>query len=160
MSEPYPRTNPVRSIRLDHATLTEFPWGCTVVFHEDGAEVGSVPHPAMQDYRTIASRCGYALRALGSREPEGMFWQRACQAYCVEHEFAHLFVWQELYGRPSLVLRRLADKKPLTGAESAPEEFLAQGFQRWIRDRERPIVGGVPWGQMRDKALALLEGAA
>jgi hypothetical protein len=121
----------------------QFPLGGAKVVFESGAEVYSTPHMTPH-YHVIAHRCGYGDDVL---------------AYCFEHEFCHLFVEQEFHGMPSRVLHGLAVGKMLSGKAAAYEENMAQTFQRWLRANERPILSGVNWDDLKDRALKLLDEA-
>ena len=46
----------------------------------------------------------------------------------------------------------------LSGKEAAGEELMAQTLQRFLRAGERPIIGGVKWDDLRDRAARLLDG--
>ena len=127
-------------IRLKHCTIEKTDFGCVTRF-TDGSYVNSIPHPRDQHYCVIAHRCGY---------------NDDIHTYCYEHDFAHLFVNEWLYDRPSPILWALAHGSELTGHEAALEEIAVQSFQRWIRASEQPIVGGVDWFSMRKEALKLL----
>lgn len=129
-------------IRLKHCCILPADWGCLTVF-EDGTEVPSVPDWTGAHYAVISHRTGYGDDRL---------------RYCIEHEVAHAFVAEKLYDEPSQVLWALAHGKPLSGKRAAYEEFMAQGFQRWLRANERPILGGVPWDDWKAEALELLGG--
>lgn len=113
--------------------------GCTTHFPE--GSVPSLPHNTPH-YHVISHRCGYEGDVL---------------RYCIEHDFIHNFLEEELFDRPSRVLHAVALGSPLSGAESAHEEVFTQTFQRFLRGGERPIIGGVPWNDLRIEALRLLE---
>jgi hypothetical protein len=119
-----------------------FEFGGVRVVFEDGAEVYGTPHTTPH-YHVISHRLGYGDDLL---------------SYCFEHEFAHLFVEERLFDRPSGVLYHLAHGKTLSGPESAYEECFAQAFQGWLRANQRPILSGVRWDELKDEALALLGG--
>lgn len=121
------------------ATVTSDGWAVTVTFH-DGKTCPAVPSDDPH-YYVIAHRCGYGD-------------DRA--AYCFEHEVAHLIVSEFFWGLPSVVLRGVAEGKPLSGASAATEELMAQTLQRYVRAKEEPIIGGVKWGELRAKFLAAL----
>jgi hypothetical protein len=127
------------SMRFAKIWWTDF--GCSLQFHDGGLELSAWPHQTA-DYNLVSHRCGYGYDIL---------------AYCREHEFAHLFVEQELYDRPSRVLKALSLGSMLSGNEASYEEMMAQQFQRFLRGRERPMIGGVQWDRLRDKALGMLE---
>jgi hypothetical protein len=129
-------------IYLDHARVIYNATGCLTIFN-DGTRWGSYPHDT-HHYHVVAHRTGYGDDILG---------------YCREHEVAHLVIEQMLHDRPSRVLWALAHGEEISPADSAYEEFAAMTLQRFIRARERPIVGGVPWDEIRDFALSKLENA-
>lgn len=135
-------TEPRRAIRLRHCRLDVFDWGCATRF-EDGSSAPSVPDWVGAHYAVIAHRTGYGDDRL---------------AYCVEHDFAHSFVAEKLFDRPSEVLLSLAHGKTLSGRRAAYEEIAAQVFQRWLRANERPIIGGCDWDGWKREARGLLEG--
>lgn len=132
----------MKTIALKHCVIDWTDKGC-ITYFEDGTSVESHAHPSDFHYRVISHRTGYQDDVL---------------AYCREHDFAHAFVEQELHDRPSQVLWALAHGKVLNGPQSCYEEFVAQGFQRWLRTNERPILSGVPWDELKAKALELLDG--
>lgn len=115
--------------------------GC-VTYFEDGSRVSSHAH-TMPHYHVIAHRCGYG---------------DDLARYCFEHDVAHSFVEQELYGIPSRVLFALAKGKPLTGAQAAYEECMAQAFQAFVRANVRPIIGGVRWDDMKARFIEIVDG--
>lgn len=119
-----------------NACFTHFP---------DGEFAPAIPHPHDPHYCMITQRCGYGAPT-----------EVSCMQYCIEHEFAHAFVEQELYDRPSRVLWGVAHKKPLRAKDAVYEEFMAQGFQRWLRKHERPIIGGVDWDELKLEARGIL----
>ena len=128
-------------ITLAHCTITPTSWGCVTTLR-DGTSFGAHPHDT-HHYAVIAHRCGYGDDLM---------------AFCVEHEFAHAFMAERLYGAPSPVMWGLAHDCPLDGPASVAEEVAAQVFQRWLRANERPIVGGVDWDGLKRDALGLLGG--
>lgn len=135
-------TELTRTIRLKHCEVRLWHWGCETVF-PDGSSVPSVPHESPH-YWVISHRCGYGDDIL---------------AYCVEHDFAHAFVAEKIFGGPSAVLSGIAQGRPLKGSHAAYEELAAQTFQRWLRANERPIIGGCDWDGWKAEALELLDGA-
>lgn len=130
-------------IELRFSTIEFRSWGVRVRF-PDGPFADGTPHPGMTHYHVISHRCGYGDDVL---------------RYCQEHDFAHAFVEERLFMRPSRVLRGIATGKMLGGPEAAYEEAFAQMFQRWLRTGERPIVSGVDWDALKREAVGLLDGA-
>ena len=65
-------------------------------------------------------------------------------------------VEQELHDRPSRVIWALAHGTVLSGPESSYEELAAQALQRFLRAGERPIISGIDWDGIKEKALDLL----
>ena len=112
-----------------------------LVSFPDGTSVGAVPHDT-HDYHIVSHRLGYEDDIL---------------AYCREHEFAHAFLEERLYDRPSQVLWNLAHGLAVDDRAHAYEELAAQTFQRWLRSNERPITAGVDWIQLKREAIALLD---
>lgn len=122
-------------IRTRHAFVRRQDWGCIVLF-TDGAQCPAQHFPEDPHYRVIAHRCGYQDDTL---------------AYCQEHETAHLIVEEVLHQRPSRVLWGLAHDAPLDPKDAAYEEGMAQMLQRFVRARERPIIGGVDWDALAQR---------
>jgi hypothetical protein len=116
-------------------------FGCSLRFHDGGKELSAWPHHT-SDYNLISHRCGYGYDVL---------------RYCREHEFAHLFVEQELYERPSRVLKALSLGSMLGCEEASYEEMMAQQFQRFLRAGERPMISGVQWDRLKHEALCMLD---
>ena len=131
-------------ITLKFCTIERLPDEVLVTFI-DGASCPATPHPDMPHYREITARCGYGDDV----------W-----AYCFFHEFAHAWIEERLYDRPSRVLWALAHETMLSGKEAVYEEITAQVFQRWLHADERPIIGGVPWDKWKAEALALISECA
>jgi hypothetical protein len=126
-------------IRLKYALVSFEDWGCRTLFL-DGTYADAVPHDTAH-YAVIAHRLGYGDNLL---------------SYTQEHEFAHSFVEEMFYNRPSRVLWGVAHQELLSGPHAAYEEMAAQSFQRWIRANERPIVSGVDWDTLKRVALEYL----
>lgn len=144
-----------RMITLDHCVIEFTDWGA-ITHHHQGVPVPATPHDTPH-YREIAMRCGYLSRIpLDIATVDA--WKIACLAYCQEHEFAHAFMAQKLFDRPSAVLEAIAMGHPLRGNHAIYEEITAQTFQRWTRAHERPIVGGADWDGWKAEALELLDG--
>ena len=89
----------------DRMPLRIFPMRhCTVTFHDtfawtqfpSGQGYGAVPSDDLS-YRTLAARLGYGDDIL---------------AYCLEHDFLHSFIEQEVFDRPSPILYALAHDLP------------------------------------------------
>lgn len=106
----------------------------------DGARWGVHAHDT-PDYRLISERCGYSSR----------------KQYCREHEVFHHLVGEEFYGGPSPVLWALAHGETPDRHAAALEEAMVLTLQRWVRGKERPIIGGVDWVALKNRALALLD---
>jgi hypothetical protein len=136
-----PQAEPMRSIPLQFACFDVYPDFVRTVFTSGGA-VDGAPHPEMPHYHVIAHRCGYGDDLM---------------AYCLEHEFCHSFLSEQLHGRPSRVMFALAHGRPIAPGRAAEEEMATQMFQRWLRAHERPIVGGIDWDRLKQEALTLLE---
>jgi hypothetical protein len=125
-------------IRLTHCTVSRTDFGCVTRF-DDGSFVNSAFHPNDHHYYALAHRLGY---------------EDDIHAFCVEHDFAHSFLSEKFYGKPSPILWALAH-----GAEPphpAMEEMACQVFQRYLRANELPIVGSVDWGALKREAITLL----
>ncbi len=134
----------------DRVPLRVFPLRhCTVSFHDtfswtqfpSGQGYGAVPGKD-DSYQTLTRRLGYGDDTL---------------AYCLEHDFLHSFVEQEVYDRPSPILYALAhglDAPETTAYEEALVQ-LFQGFLRagWDMTATQP---GVDWWNIRIKARILL----
>lgn len=129
-------------IRLKFCTIEPKADGCRVRFLWSGKHCDARPHKTPH-YHVIAHRCGYGDDV---------------SAYCVEHEFAHCFIEERLYNRPSIVLWSLAHNVELEAKKALYEEVAAQTFQRWLRANERPILAGVDWDGLKRDALELLDG--
>lgn len=129
-------------IRLRHASVEYVSGGCLTHF-ADGTCWGAHPHPEQPHYHVIAHRCGYGDDLV---------------SYAREHEVCHLLAEEWLHDRPSRILWGLAHGAPLPPHECAYEELAAQALQRFVRAAERPIIGGVDWDGLRDRALRLLKG--
>jgi hypothetical protein len=128
-------------IRLRFCTIQLIGDGCRVRFLWNGHYCDARPHKTPH-YHVIAHRCGYGDNV---------------SRYCIEHEFAHCFVEERLFGRPSQVLWGLAHHQPVTTSLALYEEATAQMFQRWLRANERPILAGVDWDGLKRDALELLD---
>lgn len=139
-------TELLHTITLKYARLEIWTNACFTKF-EDGLWCPSEPQDT-DHYNEITRRCGYYI---GPSPTEMARWR-----YCVEHDFAHSFIEERMYDRPSRVLRGIARGWPLSGPHAAYEEFMAQGFQRWLHTNERPIIGGVDWDQLKKEALEKL----
>lgn len=126
-------------IRIGTALVAYTDWGCETIY-EDGASYGAHPHDNPH-YHLIAARCGYDGDLL---------------AYAREHEVAHHVMSEWAQGVTSRVLWPLAHGAEPIPAEAMLEELAAMAFQRWLRANERPIIGGVDWGGLKARALAIL----
>ena len=127
-------------IRLRFADVEPTPRGCITHFH-DGVSYGAHDHPNDHHYHVIAHRTGYADDTA---------------RYCLEHEVCHLLIEEALYDRPSRILHGLAMNAPIHPKDAVYEELGAQALQRWVRANERPIIGGVNWDALKQRALELL----
>jgi hypothetical protein len=122
---------------------------CTVSFHDTfawtqytgGQGYGAVPSDD-PSYRALAKRLGYGDDIL---------------AYCLEHDFLHSFIEQELFDRPSPILYALAHGYPAPST-TAYEEALVQMFQGFLRgDWDMTATQpGVDWCAIRAKARIFL----
>lgn len=127
------------TIALAYCTVEYTDWGCVTHF-PDGTQFGAHPHETPH-YHVIAHRLGYGDDLLG---------------YCREHEVAHCLIAEWFRDEPSAVLWDLAhgaEPDPITAVH---EEVMAQTLQRWIRAGERPILAGVDWDGIKERALDLL----
>lgn len=127
-------------IRLKHCTV-EFLSDGVITRFPDGTDIEAQPHDTYHCH-VISHRLGYGDNIL---------------RYCQEHEFAHSYIAECLFDRPSLVLSSLAHGVQLSGRNSAYEEIAAQVLQRWLRTHERPILSGVNWDRVKTEALGLLD---
>ena len=127
-------------IQLKHSKLERTDYGSLTTF-EDGKSIASIPHYQDHHYHVIAHRTGY---------------EDDLHTYCVEHDFAHLFVMEKLHGIPSPILWALAHGEKIPENAQVFEELASQTFQRYLRANEQPIIGGVPWPELKQEALALL----
>lgn len=109
----------------------------------DGTSYAAQPHHS-HHYHVIAHRLGYSDNVL---------------AYAREHEVCHHIVSEWIGGHTSKVLWPLAHGREPDAYEAMQEEALAMTFQRWLRANERPIIGGVDWTALRDRAISLIDGA-
>jgi hypothetical protein len=129
----------LKTITLKYAVIEPTDLGCRVYF-QDGKFCDAHAH-ATDHYKLITARLGYGHDTL---------------AYCREHEFAHCFLEEKFFDRPSKALWAVAHGPMLSGPHSAYEEIAAQTFQRFLRANERPIVGGVRWDDLKAEALEKL----
>lgn len=141
-------------MRIGTATLTYYPDGAYTSY-DDGTSYAAQPHDTPH-YDEIAERCGYAW-PLSRRQPTGQQRADARLRYCREHEACHHIVAEWIGGHTSRVLWPLAHGREPVPFEATAEEALAMIFQRWLRANERPIIGGVPWDDLKARALALLD---
>lgn len=130
---------PQRVIHLTFCELRLFATFCWTAF-PDRTGYGAFPDPG-PEYRRLAKRLGYA----------------DSMSYCVEHEFCHSFIAQELQGAASPVLWALAHGRRAPDI-TAHEEALVQAFQSFLRGRlpMTAVSPDVDWYEMRDKAARLL----
>lgn len=150
-----------RSLRIGTATLTYTADGA-VTTYDDATSYGAQPHDTPH-YDEIARRCGHLdiqTVATWPLDPTEEQFAAARLVYCREHEACHHIVAEWIGGHTSRVLWPLAHGREPDPFEATAEEALAMTFQRWLRANERPIIGGVPWDDLKARALALLEGAA
>jgi hypothetical protein len=122
---------------------------CEVTFYDtfawtqfsSGQGYGAVPSndPC---YRTLAARLGYG---------------EDLTRYCLEHDFLHSFIEQEVFDRPSPILYALAHDLP-PPPTTAYEEALVQMFQGFLRsDWDMTATQpGLDWCAVRAKARILL----
>lgn len=127
-------------MKLKHCEIQWTDYGC-VTFFEDGSEASAWPHWTNPHYTVVAHRLGYGDELL---------------TYTREHDLCHCLIEEALHDRPSRVLWALAHGMVLTGPEAAYEEFAAQALQRWLRANERPILSGIDWDALKDRALTLI----
>lgn len=132
----------MKTLKMKHGTLRAYNGYVTVEF-EDGTKATAIPHPHDHHYYVIAHRCGYG---------DDIF------AYCIEHEFVHMFLAQELCDSPCPILWELAHGGLFPSHAAVLWESLTQTFQRWLRASEEPIIGGADWGAMKAKALVAING--
>lgn len=150
-----PVTIEPRTITLTHATVTYTPEGCYSTF-TDGSSYGAHPHDT-SDYDEIAKRCGYWTWGAYRGHPPADKRAGARLDYCREHEVCHHLVGEAFYSGPSPVLWALAHGSEVTPQEAALEEAMVMTLQRWIRAGERPIIGGVDWTGLKQRALEVLD---
>lgn len=131
----------MKTIQLKYCRIEWSEFGC-VTYFPDGTYVNAIPHWEDPHYHVIAQRCGYANDLM---------------AYCREHEFVHEFLAEQLLGQPSKVLTHLAHSNDISNGIATIEELATQTFQRWLRANEEPIVSGVDWVRLKNKALKLLQ---
>lgn len=107
----------------------------------DHTSYGSYPHDT-KEYWELAQRLGY----------------KSIWDYCVEHEIAHAFVAQEVYGSPSKVLWALAHGDIATKNEILFEEELVISLQGFVRNNLLPgsSAPGFSWHKMKEKFLEVL----
>jgi hypothetical protein len=132
-------------IKLKYAQIWRTDKGCESLFY-DGVKCPSYAHTFEAHYRVISHRCGYGDDV---------------HAYCFEHDFVHHFLNEMLFDQPSPALYATANKRVyLPEAEAVREEFMVQGFQRWMRAHERPIISlPMGWDGLKQLALEMLEKA-
>lgn len=133
----------IRAARLKFATVEWLKEGkIRTTLHADGATCDAVPDTGPH-YHVISHRCGYGDDV----------WR-----YAYEHEVCHALVAEFFFDSESPVLRGVAGPgKMLSGKEAAAEELMAQTLQRFLRAGERPIIGGVKWDELRERASSLLD---
>jgi len=123
------------TIALKHATLDYTEKGAVTTFR-DGTRWGALPHDKPH-YHAISHRLGYNGDIL---------------LYAQEHELAHHLV-AEAFGRPSLVIWKLAHGEKPDPYEAAAEEALAMALQRYARTNEAPLIEGVEWDDLKCRML-------
>jgi hypothetical protein len=131
---------PTAVFRLEYCTVTFYrTWSWTQF--PSGQGWGAVPHRT-PSYRRLASKLGY---------------RRNIIAYCLEHDFLHSFIEQELNDRPSPVIHALAHGQPAPRT-TAYEEALVQMFQGFLRAGwdMTATQPGVDWWAIREKARSIL----
>lgn len=131
---------PVQVFELDHCIVTFFNGWAWTEFRS-GQGWGAVPSYD-DDYYAIAADLGYGSDI---------------NRYCVEHDFCHSFVEQELFHRPSPIIWSLAHgvTHPWT---TVYEEAVVQAFQKFLRGGARmsAVAPDVDWWAIREKAWGLL----
>lgn len=132
---------PVQAFKLSHCTVTFYDGWCWTEFTKTGEGWGAVPGHDPTYYR-LAERLGYGADI---------------KRYCVEHDFLHSFIEQEVSRRPSAILWNLAHGID-PPENTVYEEALVQMFQGFLRGGwEMTAVGpGVEWWAIREKAWGLL----
>jgi len=126
-------------IQLRFAAVTYTEDGC-ISWFGDGTFWGAQPHYT-HHYHVIAHRLGYGDDVL---------------AYCREHEVCHHLICEWLLERHSPILWGLAHGEEIDPNAAVFEEMGAQALQRWVRANERPIIGGVDWDSLKQRALELM----
>jgi hypothetical protein len=116
----------------DHFAWTQFP---------SGQGWGAVPSDD-PSYRALAARLGYGDDIL---------------AYCLEHDFLHSFLEQEVFQRPSPILYALAHDVP-PPPTTCYEEALVQLFQGFLRNNWDMTAThpDIDWCVIRTKAVIFL----
>ena len=127
-------------IRIGTASLGKYEAGCFTRY-DDGSSYGAHHHETPH-YYVIAHRCGYG---------------DDLARYCYEHEGCHHFAAEWIGGYTSKVLWPLAHGRDPHPVDAVFEEAMAMTLQRWLRANERPIIGGVDWDGLKQRALALLD---
>jgi hypothetical protein len=97
-----------------------------------------------QSYFALAARLGYGTDVM---------------RYCLEHDFLHSFLCEQLYGRPSAVLYSLAHGRRHPDS-TIGEEAIVQLFQGFLRAGwdMTAVAPDVDWWAIRDQARAILDG--
>lgn len=141
MAEP-PDTDekPTAIFRLEYSTVSFYQTWAWTQF-TTGQGWGSVPHRTTA-YRRLTARMGY---------------RRNIIAYCLEHDFLHSYIEQELNDRPSPILYALAHGEPAPKT-TAYEEALVQMFQMFLRSGADMTATqpGVDWWKIRENVRQIL----
>lgn len=138
-----------RSIQMTFCRVDYGPdWALTVF--PDGTQYGAMAHDT-PEYRTLAERCGY--RTLRPHDD--------INRYMIEHEIAHSFIAQELYGGTSRVLWALAHGRVASKLDILHEESLAIDLQAFTRAGVLPGSSApkFSWFALRDKFIVLCDAA-
>lgn len=101
-------------VLLSHGTIERTPFGCTTRF-SDGTETSNWPHGDLA-YKHLVEQCGHRDNAL---------------AYCREHDLAHAYLAEKMFGKASAVLWASAHNLPPQPVADW-EEKLVYYFQRFL----------------------------
>lgn len=131
----------MQRFELTHCTVFFYDGWAWTAFRKTGEGWGAIPgHDST--YHNLAKRLGYGGDIV---------------RYCLEHDFLHSFIEQEVFNRPSPILWNLAHGRD-PPENTVYEEALVQMFQGFLRSNwEMTAVGpGIDWWAIREKAWLLL----
>ena len=139
---------PWKVIPLKYCTVSFYDFWAWTEFH-DGSGYGAFPEylPAYPEWPHFTPAYITAAHRTGYDDP---------LRYCLDHEFAHSYVAQEVLDQPSAVLWALAHEEP-PPAMTVFEEALAMAFQGFLNGQTifatSPLVD---WEKIRKDAKILL----